>query len=179
MSCATPLTDEQLVAYWADDLDEAALAQVEEHLFACDECLANATHVQQVAQAFRGLPPVISHAELAALRARGLTIVDNDFIAERRTPVTFERHVDFMIHHLTGLDLTAAERVEVIVRDESGKVMFEEPIAPFDPQSGEILIACQRHFAAFPPDVVFDVRVHRAAAPPALSTFCIPHVFAS
>jgi len=177
MSCATPLTDEKLVAYWADDLDEAALAQVEEHLFACDECLASATRVQHVVQVFRGQPPVISQDELAALRARGLTIVDSAFVAGQRQLVTFERHVDRMIHHLTGLDLAAAERVEVIVRDESGHVMFEEPLAPFDRDRGEVMIACQRHFAAFPRDVVFDVRVHRAAAPPAVSTYFIPHVF--
>ena len=179
MSCTTPLTDVQLVAYWADDLDDAALTDLEDHLFACDECLARATQISQVVQAFRRLPPVISHADLAGLRTQGVTIVENDFTAEQRQSVTFERHVDFMIHHLTGLDLAAADRVEVIVRDESGHVMFEEPLAPFDPDKGEVLIACQRHFAVFPRDVVFDVRVHRAAAPTAVSTYFIPHVFVS
>lgn len=177
MSCTTPLTDEQLIAYWADDLDDAALAQVEEHMFACDACLERTTRVQQVKHAFRGLPPVISHAELAALRTKGLTIVDTNFVASAPTTVTFHRHVDIMIHHLTGLDLAAAERVEVIVRDESGKVMFEEPLAPFDRERGEVLIACQRHFAVFPRDVVCDVRVHRASALPMVATYHMPHLF--
>jgi len=177
VSCTTPITDEQLVAYWANDLDEAAATQVEEHIFTCDECFANATRVEQVANAFRGLPPVISHAELVTLRAKGLTIVDTNFSANASTTVTFERHVDLLIHHLTGLDLAAADRVEVTVRDESGNVMFEEPFAPFDRERGEVLVACQRHFAVFPRDVVCDVRVHRASADPVLATYHMPHVF--
>lgn len=177
MSCTTPLTDEQLVAYWADDIDADALAQIEDHIFACEECLARATSLQQIAQIFRALPPVISYAELATLRAQGATIIDTDFVAGQRTTVTFEPHVHFMIHHLTGLDLATAERVEVVGRDESGNIMFVDPLAPFERDRGEVLIACQRHFAAFPRDVVFDVRVHRAATPPVLSTYFIPHIF--
>jgi hypothetical protein len=180
VSCKSPLTNEQLVAYWADDLDDAALESIEDHLFGCDTCLAGAERVAQIAQAFRtSLPPVISPEELDGLRAKGLAIVENLFEAGKRQAVAFEPGVDLLIHHLGGLDLAGAERVQVTVRNESGgPVIFEEMFAPFDRERGEVLIACQRHFAAYPPDVVFDVRVHRAAAAPELATYIIPHSFA-
>jgi hypothetical protein len=180
MSCQAPLTNEQLVAYWSSDLDAAAHDAIEDHLFACDACFTNAERVAQIAQAVRtSLPPVISQADLEALRAQGLAIVENAFEAGKRQSVAFAAGVDLLIHRLGGLDLGDAERVQVTVRNESGgPVIFEEMFAPFDRERGEVLIACQRHFAAYPPDVVFDVRVHRAQRAPALATFIIPHLFA-
>ena len=178
MSCTAPLGLEQLVAYWSNDLDAEAQASVEEHLFACDTCFANAQRLEKVVQAFRlGPPPVISQAEVDALRAQGLNLVENSFAPGQGESVTFAHGVDLLIHRLTGLDLTHADRVEVIVRSESHGVIFEEPVAPFDRARGEVLIACQRHFAAFPPDIVFDVRVHGPAAPADVATYIVPHIF--
>lgn len=180
MSCRSPVTNEQLVAYWANDLDAATHDAIEDHLFACDACFASAERVAQLAQAFRGgVPPVISQTQVDALRAQGLAIVENTFEGGMRKSVAFEPGVDLLIHRLGGLELADAERVEVTVRNESGgPVIFEEMFAPFDRERGEVLIACQRHFAAYPPDVVFDVRVHRPASVPQLTTYFIPHVFA-
>ncbi|HEY5946926.1 MAG TPA: zf-HC2 domain-containing protein, partial [Kofleriaceae bacterium] len=152
MSCLAPLSNEQLVAYWANDLDAHELDAVEQHLFSCDSCLAAAERVASIAQAFRtSMPPVISHAELTALRAQGLSLGENMFEAGKRQSVSFEAGMDLLIHHLSGLDLATAERVEVRVRTEStGAVIFEDMFAPFDRERGEVLIACQKHFAVFP-----------------------------
>jgi hypothetical protein len=176
VSC--PLSNEQLVAYWANDLDAASHDAIEDHLFACDECFAAAQRVGALVQAFRGsVPPVVSQADVDALRAKGLAIVENEFEAGKRQQVAFEPGVDLLIHRLGGLDLSGAERVSVTVRTESGgAVIFEEMFAPFERDRGEVLIACQRHFTAYPPDIVFDVRVHRPAAPLELATYIIPHV---
>ena len=179
MSCGAPIDDARLVAYWANDLPPDEQATVEEHLFACDGCFQAAERIAKVAQAFRAsLPPIISAADLAALRAQEVRHVENTFVAGQRQPVVFAPGIDMLIHHLGGLDLADAERVEVIVRNESGAVvMTEEPFAPFDRERGEVLIACQRHFSAFPRDVAIDVRVHRPSAPPQLATYFIPHTF--
>jgi hypothetical protein len=178
MSC---LTNEQLVAYWANDLDADAHDAVEQHVFGCDSCLASAERVTLIAQAIRGsIPPIISQSQLDQLRAKGLAIVENVFAGGERQSVVFERGVDLLIHRLGGLDLAGAERVEVTVRSESGgAVIVEEMFAPFDRERGEVLVACQRHFTAYPPDIVFDVRVHRPAAAPMLTTYIIPHLLGS
>jgi hypothetical protein len=178
MSCTTPLTDEQLVAYWADDVDAAELERIEEHLFACASCVARAARVQRIAAFFRSsLPSVIGSADVDALRAAGKTVVENTFAAGQRTHVRFESRYDLMIHHLAGLDLSTVDRVDVIVRSESGPTISEDFCAPFDRERGEVLIACQRHYAVLPPDIVIDVRVHRPSAPVATATYFLPHEF--
>jgi hypothetical protein len=75
-------------------------------------------------------------------------------------------------------EITGGDRVQVIIRVEStGDVMFDDPFAPYDAERGEVLIACQRHFAVFPRDVEIEVRAHRAGAQPAATVYSIPHVY--
>lgn len=176
MSHLDPAT---LLDYWTRDLSDAEVEAVEAHLFACDACTAEAERFSAIAGAFRGfVPPVINSEQLAALRAQGLAIEESSFLPGTRTVVTFGPQLDLMVHRLGGLDLAAADRVELTVRSESGALLHHDPYAPFDAARGEVLIACQKHFAMFPPDIVFDVDVHRAAAPPVRATYAIPHVFA-
>lgn len=178
-ACSSPLPIGQLVDYWTNELDAATLASVEEHLFGCTWCTTAMERIQRVIGAIRaGLPPVITTSQLAELRATGLSIAENTFAPGERHQITFPAELDLMIHRLGGLSLDDAERVSLTVRTEStGVVIHEDPIAPFDRDRGEILIACQKHFVAFPPDIVFDVRVHRPAQPPQLATYVLPHVF--
>ena len=178
--CGSPIAFEQLVDYWTSELDAAAIDGIEEHVFACASCAAEMERVHGLVAVFREhLAPVISVEQLAELRGKGLSIVETTFEPGVRRGVTFERELDFMIHHLSGLSLGDATRVSVTVRSESsGAVLHEEHFAPFDREKGEVLIACQKHFAMLPADTVFDVRVHVPSTPmPKLSTYPIPHVF--
>lgn len=168
-----------LVDYWTRDMSPAEAEDVEAHLFECDACTVEASRVAKVTAAIRAqLPPAITTAELAQLRTRGLAIEENVFVPGKRATVTFGDKVDLMIHHLSGLDLAAAERVALTVRSERGGVLHHDPFVPFDAATGEVLIACQRHFSQLPHDVVFDVFIHRPAAPVAIATYELPHVFA-
>jgi hypothetical protein len=179
-ACATPIAFEQLVDYWTNELDESALATIEEHLFSCGDCTAQMERVHLIVGAFRGqMPPIVSTEQVAQLRSSGARIEENRFEPGIRREVTFPPTLDFMIHHLAGLNLADATRVSVTVRSEgSGAVIHVEHFAPFDREQGEVVIACQKHFAAFPPDILVEVRVHTAAgALPALATYPIPHVF--
>jgi len=168
-----------LLDYWTRDLSPAEVDDVEAHLFACDACTAEAERYASIAAAFRAfLPPAIGPEQLAELRAQGLAIEENSFAPGTRTTVTFPARLDLMIHRLAGLDLVTAERVELTVRSATAGVVHHDPFAPFDAARGEVLIACQKHFAMFPHDIVFDVDVHRPGAPSVRSTYEIPHVFA-
>jgi hypothetical protein len=169
------LTPQQLVDYWTAEPDDAA---IDEHVFSCDLCTRELERIQRVVAAFRGsMPPVISVEQLAALRNTGIKLEENAFMPGTRTEVTFARSLDVMVHHLAGLSLRDASRVSVTVRSESaGVVLHEDPIAPFDREQGEVLIACQAHFAALPTDIVFDVRVYRESDVE-LATYSIPHLF--
>jgi len=176
--CDSPIGHEKLVAYWCNDLDEAETAAVDEHLFGCDACSAMSANVARFAQTFRAMvPPIVSREQVEALRARGAVIRENDFEPGVRKSILFERDTEFMIHRLRGLDLAEATRVQVSVYSEQSGPLMEEFFAPFDVARGEVLVACQRHFAAFPKDVAFDVHVHRAGQT-TKHTYLIPHEFA-
>ncbi|MDB5215304.1 MAG: hypothetical protein JWO86_3231 [Myxococcaceae bacterium] len=177
-TCATPIAWDELVAYWAGELDGSDLDRLDEHLMGCPTCTAESARVSAVTEAVRALiPPVIDHARLESLRATGRPMRDNVVHPDDRRSVVFEAATDFLIHRLR-FDLSRAERVEVRVSVEStGAVLLVEPHAPFDRDSGEVLIACQRHFAAMPPDIVIEVRAHDAAGIESIARYPIPHVY--
>ena len=90
----------------------------------------------------------------------------------------FRRDVDLLLHRLGELDLSRAERVQVRVSAEkTGEVMMESPAVPFEAATGEVLVACQRHFSEMPPDVVFEVSVIEAGAIKSSATYVVPHIF--
>jgi hypothetical protein len=177
--CAEPIAWQRLVDYWAGDLDSTESDRVEEHLFACEACTTESERVARIAQAFQtAIPAVVGADQLAELRARGLVVEENPVAAGTLREVVFQPGVDVLIHRLHGLDLALAERVQLSVRIEStGDVIFEDHFAPFDRARGEVLVACQRHFSSFPPDVAFEVRAHDPSGRVSLTTFRVPHVF--
>ena len=50
MTCASPLTWEELVAYWAADLTPAEQDRVDEHLLGCEACAAESARFFAVVQ---------------------------------------------------------------------------------------------------------------------------------
>jgi hypothetical protein len=173
------LDDERLVAYWSSELAPAEVDAVDEHVFACERCAAASERFARLVRAIRAvLPVVIGRGEVDALRARGMQLRDNEFQPGERKAVRFERDVELLIHHLRGLQLADAERVDLAVRSERDGLVHREPYAPFDRERGEVLVACQRHFAAMPRDIAFDVSVHRrGVATPEVTTYFVPHEF--
>lgn len=178
MSCSSPVSWEDLVAYWARDLPPAEVERLDEHLMGCGACSEESARVSALAAALHGfVPPVLSGALLATLRQRGLRIEENTFAPGQRKPVVFAAGVDLLIHRLEGFDLSSARRVKVTISVEStGAVLFQDPDAPFDPREG-VLIACQRHFAALPPDTVFEVCAIEASGVERTALYTIPHEF--
>lgn len=122
------------------------------------------------------IPPAVSREAVEALRARGLRIDEDALTPGERFTFALPDDVDVFVHRLTGLDLAAAERVRVTVRVESsGEVLFEEPDAPVDAR-GEVLMTCQRHFAKYPPDILFEVRTAGAAGGAPAAVYPVMHV---
>jgi hypothetical protein len=173
------LTPEELVAYWAGDLAAAAVDRLDEHLMGCASCSAASARISAVTQALGALvPPFVDHARVASLRALGRRIRENPIQPDERREVVFEADLEFLIHQLGGLDLTNAQNVSVFIKvEETGDVLVYEPSVPFDRDSGEVLIACQRHFAAFPPNVVIEVCARDASGAERLARYPIPHVY--
>ncbi len=178
LGCATPIPWEQLVAYWTGELADAEVDGLDEHLIGCATCSAKSARVTALTQALQELvPPVIDHATLAALHARGRQIRDNVIQPNDRHVAVFGAGTEFLIHRLQ-LDVSIALTVGVTVTDEAtGAVLLDEPSVPFDRDTGEVLIACQRHFQAFPPNIVIEVCARGPAGAELIGRFAIPHVF--
>lgn len=178
-ACASPLSLREIVDYWAGDLDEASTERFEEHLFGCAACTEASAQVARIVHAFKGaIPPVLTDADLEGIEARGLVIEQNTFVPDERKDAVFRPGVDVLVHRLTGLELTDADRVSLRVMTEStGQTIFEDHFVPFSRDRGEILVSCQRHFAIFPPDVVFEVRAHDRAGGVVAARYLVPHAF--
>jgi hypothetical protein len=162
--CQSPLSWSDLVAYWAHDesaLPDAALLALEEHLMGCAQCSAESERIAQLTEAFRTiLPPVLRAEQVSELRSQGLAILDNPMAPGDSREVPFPRETDIVLHRLGGLALSRATRVSFSLSVlGSDQVLVDLPAVPFDRESGEVLVACQKHFADMPPDNVADVRV--------------------
>ena len=164
--CRSPLAWETLVAYWARDLPRDEEDAAEEHLLGCAACSRESARVAAVTEALRALvPPIVTHGTVEAWRARGLRVEENVLAPGERKEAVVGPHLDLLVQRLGGLDLTDADSVEVTLRDETtGSVVLEDLTTAFDRDSGEILIACHRHYVHFPPHLVVEIRARRAAA---------------
>ncbi len=156
--CASPLSFAVLVAYWAGDLDTAESDAIDEHVFSCATCTEASARVAAITERLRAsVPPFVSASHVARLRERGLRIEDHFLKPGERRKVVFDEQ-DLLIHHLGGLDLTTAERVATsVLVAETGELLATNPEVPFDREAGEVLVACQRHFAAYPPNIRLEV----------------------
>ena len=177
--CDSAISFETLVAYWANDLPAAESESVEMHVMGCASCTATSARIAAIAAAIGAqIPPFVSREDVAKLRARGLRVVDNAVQVGERKEAAFPAGVDILLHRLGGLDLSRATRVGVTVKvGETGDVIFQTGDAPFDREAGEVLIACQKHFSAFPPDIVFEVRSYDASHAETLAVYAVPHVY--
>jgi anti-sigma factor RsiW len=177
--CRSPIAFETLVAYWADDLEPLESVRVEEHLIGCATCTAASARVAAIREAVRTqIPPVVSREAVGKLRERGLRILENPLRPGERKQAVFLASIDILLHRLGGLDLSSATRVGVTVSvEETGDVVFRDDDAPFDREAGEVLIACQKHFRSFPPNIVIAIRSSDEHGNQSEASYAIPHVF--
>jgi hypothetical protein len=175
--CAAPISWADAVAYVAGELSLDHEATLELHLMGCAACTASVTGAAEIAAAARSIiPTAVTRADLAAIAARGLRVREGAFAPGDRRAAVFTPDVDLLIHALVGADLAGATRVDVRLKDErTGAVLVEEPDVPFDAAAGEVLIACQRHYASFPPDIVFELTAHRAGGTTLAGTYTVLH----
>jgi len=176
---AHPIPFETLVAYWAEDLSADEIDRVDEHLMSCAACSAASVRVAAVTEAIRNmLPPFISEAHLRELRRRGLVIEENAMRPGERRQVVFGPHLDLLIHRLGGMDFAQVDEVRVTIKvEETGEVLMDHPDVPFDRDAGEVLVACQRHFAVFPRNIVAEVRAREHSGAERVAIYAIPHLF--
>ncbi|HXV60739.1 MAG TPA: zf-HC2 domain-containing protein [Vicinamibacteria bacterium] len=153
------LSFDRLADYLAGLLEESASDEVEEHLFSCPSCASESEQVSGLAAAIRNaVPPILSLERYEALSREGKIFAVNPMSPGEVAESRFPPEGKLLVHRLGGSDLSPAHRVDVAIFDSQGVDLARFEDVPFDAARGEVLIACQRHFAAlYPNDIVFRV----------------------
>jgi Putative zinc-finger len=173
---------ETLVALWAGELPEAEAFVVDEHLFSCDACAAASERLAQVIGGLRAtIPFVISHAHRDRLVSAGMrvhvTSVDPGRDPSVRRRARFAPDVDLLVFALRA-DVTRADRVDVDIVSPTGSLKHALEGVPFDRDTGEVLIACQRHFEGmFPTDPIFTVHAVEAGERRTMGDYVVTHIW--
>ena len=160
-SCRAPLSSEEILDYLSDALGESDEERVESHLFRCADCSSEAEWLAGlVASVAVAVPPVLAPSRLAALEREGRIGAINPMSPGQTAKVSYPESGRLLLHRLGGADLSGARRIDLDLSTSSGETFWHLEDVPFDPARGEVLVACQRHFAdLFPPDIVFRVEV--------------------
>jgi hypothetical protein len=175
-TCPTPF--ETLVELWCGELPPESAEALEGHLFSCDVCAAASERLGALIGGLRDfIPPVISHAHRDRLLARGIRLRVTPVEPDVDANAFFAPEVDLLVHALKG-NFADADRVDVELLDPTGVSRLQLHHVPFDPQAGEILIACQRHYettGAVPGDPRFQVHVYASGGRRTTDRYFVRH----
>lgn len=144
MSCASPIPFETLVELWAGECADAE--RIEDHLFTCDFCAASSEQLDRLlGSLLYQVPPVVTRRLRDQLEKRGFKILELAFDAGSRAEAHFAADLDLLVFAFHA-DFTGVRRVDMDVGDDTGATYFAFSHIPFDPERGEVLVACQQHF---------------------------------
>jgi len=155
------LSRDRLADYLAGLLDESENDELEAHLFSCPSCALESERLFALAAAIReAVPPVLTAERFETLSREGRIAEVNRMSPGQIAEVRFPPPDKVLVHRLGGSDLSRAGRVDVDLCDLRGDSLLRMEDVPFDAARGEVLLACQRHFAAlFPHDGMFRLEV--------------------
>lgn len=132
-----------LLSWWLDELDETAAAEVEEHLFECDECTARLREIVKLGGAIKqtlldgSLSTVVTPAFVERLRDDGFRL--REYAPEPGGAVycTIGPEDDFVISRLRA-PLEGVRQLDVEI-DAMGQTQRLAHV-PFDATAGEVTI---------------------------------------
>jgi hypothetical protein len=173
------VTAENWIDFFAGELDEETGGRLEQLLFECADCAAEAERWGEVAGgAGLVIPPVISTDALRALQDRGELMNENAMQPGEHRQAEFPDGGRVLVHRLQGLDLTSTDRVNLALSTAEGAPLVRLEDVPFDPAAGEVLVACQRHFGeSFPEEIVFEVERQVAGRVEVLARYVVDHTY--
>jgi anti-sigma factor RsiW len=148
---------EGLADYLAGLLDPRGDDELEAHLFSCESCALEAEKLAGLAVAVhRVVPPVLTAGRFEELEREGRIAEVKPVSPGQTVEARFPPAEKLLVLRLGGSDLSRARRVDVDLLDAGGRVVARLDDVPFDGARGEVLMACQRHFAdLFPHDLTF------------------------
>ena len=177
-ACSHGVTAEHWIDFFASELDEEPERRLEQRMFECADCAAEASRWAAIAGgASIVIPTVISSEALRALQDRGEPMTENPMQPGEHSEAHFPDGGRLLIHRLEGLEFGPSDHVNLSLSTPEGTplVRFEE--VPFDRAAGEVIVACQRHFGeSFPRVIVFEVERRIADQVEVLARYSVDHV---
>jgi len=177
VACTHGVAAESWIDFFAGDLDEETGDRLEQLLFECPHCAAEAERWGAVVgSAGIAIPPVITTEELRALEGRGELMTENPMQPSEHRRARFPDGGRLLIHRLQGLELARAESVNLALNTPDGASLARFDDVPFDGANGEVIVACQRHFGeSFPADIVFEIERRVAGEVELVASYAVEH----
>jgi hypothetical protein len=153
--------------------------RIEQHLFECDRCTARAEGLERVVRQLRAmLPPVLTPERRRHVEAmvRPLPIVPVS--SGERAAIEFPPGTEVGFW-LIRADLTGVQRLDCALYSPDGSALGVLEDVPFDPERGEMVLACQRLYRdlGYPADMVVRVSSVSAVGARPLGEYFLKHVF--
>jgi len=117
--------DETLLAYWLDELDDEEAAEVEAHLFECDDCGARLRELLALGAAVKReflageVPSPVSADFVRHLKDDGLRVREYSLVPGDRIACTAAPHDDLIVAHMNA-DLAGVRQLDIEYDDASG-----------------------------------------------------------
>jgi hypothetical protein len=136
---------DRLVDYWFDDMSEADVATIDEHLMRCDSCGAQAEGIALLAHGTRDafaageVGAVVSAGFIARLVARDVRVREYRVGPGGSVHCTLAPEDEVLISRLE-VPLGGVRRLDLVAEASEGVTEHFADV-PFDPASGELLLA--------------------------------------
>jgi len=167
----------ELLDYLNGEIPESDEQELESHLFRCAICSSEAERLAGLVTSIAlVVPPILSHSRFAALEREGRVEAINAMRPGQTAEAFYPESGRLLVHRLGGIELARGRRIDLDVCAPGGEAFLHVEDVPFDAERGEILVACQRHFAElYPRDVVFSVEAVSANQREEVARYTVHH----
>jgi hypothetical protein len=155
-TCIAPPGDEALVAYWLNELGEAAEARIDEHVLGCAACSERLAGIVALADGVRSalrngrVRMFVTDAFVRSAVEHGVRVREYRVPRNGSVNCSVAPEDELLVSHLEA-PLAGVRRIDVIsyLNDEETDVLRD---IPFDARSGEVVVAPNlAHLRAMPP----------------------------
>jgi hypothetical protein len=144
--CAIAAPTATLLAYWLRELEGGEESQLEEHLFACEDCSARLRDLARLGEGIRHaaragtLHAVVSAPFVERLQGAGLRVRRYDLQPGGSVLCTATANDDAVVAYLHA-SLKDVERLDLLVHDSVTNARWRLEDIPFDPAASEVVLA--------------------------------------
>lgn len=144
--CPSPISFDQLVRYWLDELDEAQSEAIEKHFLGCDACsselrsIAELDHGIQACAEQGGMHAIVSETFVQEMNERGLRIREYHVPRNGSVRCTIAPDDDVLISRIE-VPLTGVERLDLEWDGDPAFAGVRWEDVPFHAEAGTVLLA--------------------------------------